>query len=186
MPKAKRTTKAGIKKKQKTFTSLISVFENEVTLHAFKCNKEVAKAYTNEAKQVIESQRYKWTPLSPKYKDWKLKKGYDPRIYIRTGEFLDSIMWGVTHKKVWMGIPSRKMHTGKLLRADDPDEKPKPMRLLARWLEYGVPKSPPKTVPPRPIWRPLLAKYIRLKPDFGKRYRKALLQAVNRRTKNKR
>jgi len=178
MPRAKRTTKAGVRKKKKNFTSLISVFTEEVELHAYKCNKEIARAYTKEAKEVIESQRYKWAPLSPRYREEKIQRGYDHRIYIRTGEFLDSISWGVTHKKVWMGIPSRKMHTGKFARSDEPDREPIPLRKLARWLEFGT-----KHIPPRPIWRPLLAKYVRLYPEFGRRYRTAAMRAAKRKAK---
>lgn len=193
MPKAKRTTKAQLKKKRKTHTKFMSVFAEEVELHAFECNKEIAKEMSEEAKEVIESQRYKWRPLSPQYLEDKIEGGYDPRIYIRTGEFLQSISWGVTHGKVWTGIPSRVMHTGKLDRADAPDQRPIPMWLLARWLEFGATQSRVGPsgdlykiiLPPRPIWRPLLAKYARLRPKFGKRYRKALDQAVKRRTKTK-
>lgn len=178
MPKAKRTTKADLKKKRKTYTKFISVFKDEIQLHAFKCNKEIAKSYANEAKEVIKKQLYRWAPLSPKYLEDKIQKGYDSRIYIRTGEFLASIMWGVTHGKVWTGIPARVMHTGKFARADEPDRKPIPMRVLARWLEYGT-----TLIPPRPVWRPLLAKYVRLRPDFGRRYRKAADAAIKRKTK---
>lgn len=178
MPKAKRTTKAGLRKKKRTYTKFVSVFKEEVELHAFKCDKEIAKAYANEAKEIIDQQRYNWTPLSQKYLEDKIEKGYDERIYIRSGEFLNSISWGVTHKKVWTGIPSRIMHTGKFERSDEPDRKPFPMRVLARWLEYGTGK-----IPPRPIWRPLMSKYIRLRPDFGKRYRKAMDRAIKRRKK---
>lgn len=199
MPKAKRTTKAGLKKKKKTFTKFISVFKEEVSLAGFKCNKEIAREYSKEAKDVIERQRYNWHPLSPRYLKDKVSKGYDHRIYIRTGELLASISWGVTHGKVWTGIPSRVKHVGKFANPDEPKREPTPMWLLARWLEYGtfdwvevVKKVKGKKkittiktvrIPPRPIWRPLLSKYVRIKPKFGKRYRKAMDQAIRRKAK---
>lgn len=195
MPKARRTTKLGLQRKRKSFTKFLSVFEEETELQAFKCNKEIAKLMAEEAKEIIESQSYKWQPLSDQYLEDKIVRGYDPRIYIRTGEFLESISWGVTHGRVWTGIPARAMHTGRLARADESTRRPVPMRWLARWLEFGttqkrkVETAKGKTVvkqiiiPPRPIWRPLLSKYIRLKSKFGTRYRKALKKAVDRRTR---
>lgn len=193
MARAKRTTKAQLKKKRTDFTKFVSVFREEVELKAFECNKEIARAYAEEAREIIEGQRYDWHPLSTMYLEAKVVRGYDPRIYVRTGEFLAAISWGVTHGRIWTGIPSRVMHTGKLARADEPKRKPIQMRLLARWLEYGATQSRETAaggvykiiLPPRPIWRPLLSKYVKAKPKFGKRYRKALDKAVKRRTGTK-
>jgi hypothetical protein len=182
-----------IKKNRKTYTKFISVFREETELKAFEVNKAIAKAYANEAKDIIKKQSYKWRPLSKKYKEDKIRRGYDSRIYIRTGEFLAAVSWGVTHGRVWTGIPSRKKHEGKFARSDEPERDPIPLWLLARWLEYGtsyrevMPDGKTvKTVmiPPRPIWRPLLAKFVKEeKSKFGKRYRKAFNKAVKRRTK---
>jgi hypothetical protein len=190
-----------IKRGRQSFTKFVSVFREEVELKAFECNKEIAQAYAKEAKQIIEGQLYNWTPLSRRYLEYKISRGYDARIYIRSGEFLSSVSWGVTHGRVWTGIPSRKMYTGRFERADEPERKRFPMRVLARWLEYGTThrqeveiqpgkkgragKKVYKTViiPPRPIWRPLLAKFMQQKPKFGKRYRKALAQATQRRVR---
>lgn len=200
---AKRKTKARkqIKQKQRNYTKFISVFREEVELKAFECNKEFARDYATKAKQVIEGQLYNWTPLSRRYLEYKIGRGYDARIYVRSGEFLASISWGVTAGRVWTGIPARKMYTGRFERADEPERKRFPMRVLARWLEYGTvhrtevevqkgKKGKPGKkihkqviIPPRPIWRPLLAEFLRRKPDYGKRYRKALAQATKRRAK---
>lgn len=193
MAKAKRTTKAQLGRKRKNFTKFVAVFAEEVELKSFECNKEVAKAYAEEARQVIKRQLYDWHPLSEPYLERKIVRGYDSRIYIRTREFLEAISWGVTHGRVWTGIPARVMHTGKLARADEAKRKPIPMRWLARWLEFGATQSRESSagnvykiiLPPRPIWRPLLSKFVKLKPKFGKRYRKALDKAVKRRTGTK-
>jgi hypothetical protein len=191
MPKAKRTTKVQLRKKRQNFTKFLSVFKEETELHATKANKEIAESIVKEVRDVIEEQAYKWKPLSEEYLERKIVRGYDPRIYIRTGEFLQSISWGVTHGRVWAGIPAHAMHTGKLERADEPQRRPIPMRWLARWLEFGAtqnrvsPKGNPYTIflPPRPIWRPILSKFIRMKPKFAKGYRKAYNAAVRRRGK---
>jgi hypothetical protein len=167
---AKKQTKArnAIKRKKKAFTAFLSMFGNTVSLQATAHNKAVAKAMTEEAKEVIEQQRYSHQPLNPDYRDRKEAEGYDTRILIRTGEYLDAISWGVTHGKVWAGVPSRKIHEDSGL----------PLHVLARIHEFGT-----ATIPPRPVWRPLLSKYTRggtRRQQFAKRYRKAAEQALRR------
>jgi hypothetical protein len=167
-----RSIKQQVKQKKKAFTKFLSVFEKEVSLQAFNCNKEIAKAIAEDAKEAIDQQTYNWAPLSKRYLEYKIQRGFDPRIYIKTRELYNSISWGVTHGKIWTGIPSRKIHpwTGK---------RRIPISQIARWLEFGTSK-----MPPRPIWRPLLAKYMLKKPEFAKRYRKAVSQAVARAKKD--
>lgn len=156
--------------KVKAFTKFMSVFIEEVSLKAFECNKEIAKAVTEKAKEVIEEQLFDWTPLTKKYLERKITEGYDPRIYIRSREFLMSISWGVTHGRVWSGVPARKIHEDSGL----------PMHVLARIHEYGAPSV---GIPPRPLWRPIISMFVRDKPAFARRYRKAANEAVARRTK---
>jgi hypothetical protein len=166
--KTKTTTRAAIKRKKKAFTQFLAMFGNTVSLQATEGNKEIAKAITDEAKLVIEQQRYRHQPLNPDYRDRKEAEGYDTRILIRTGEYLESISWGVTHGRVWAGVPSRKIHEDSGL----------PLHVLARIHEFGT-----STIPPRPVWRPLLSKYSRggtKRQWFAKRYRKAAEQALRR------
>jgi len=157
---AKRvTTKLDLVHKHKVFTRFMSVFKSEVKLNAAECSKEIAKSMAQEAVDILEDQIYNWEPLTEKYLDYKIKHGYDPRVLIKTGEYKDSISWGVTHGKVWCGIPSRLIHQGSGML----------MTKLARIHEFGT-----ATIPARPLWRPLLSKYLRLRPEFAKKYRQAI------------
>lgn len=180
MPSKKQRRNAA-KKRKRTFTKFIAAFKESVELQATEINKEIARSYANDAKDIIEGQLYNWKPLSKRYLKRKLEKGYDTRIYVRSGEFLASIGWGVTHGKVWAGIPSRKMYTFKYERADEPPKQPFPMHKLARWLEYGT-----KIIPARPIWRPLLAKYIRNRRAFAASYRKGISKTMKQKIRIKR
>jgi len=161
-------TKAVVAKKRKSFTKFLAVFEEEVSLQAFKCNKDMAKEITAEAKSIIENQSYRWRPLTDQYLRRKIKQGYDRRILIRTKEYVDSISWGVTGGRVWAGIPALKIHQGSGM----------PIAKLARIHEFGT-----KTVPARPLWRPLLSKHVRQSAAFGRRYRKAANAAIARKAK---
>ena len=167
MTRKKSKLRTRLTKQRKSFSKFLAVFEKQVELAATEANKEIAKQFTDEAKEVIENQLYNWEPLKDEYLDSKIKKGYDPRTLIRTREYLESISWGVTQGRVWAGIPAQKIHQGSGL----------PVRVLARIHEFGT-----ATIPPRPLWRPLLSKYIQQKPEFGRRYRKAVARAVKKAT----
>lgn len=154
--KGKVKRKAGQRKK--AFTQFMSVMASSVEVTATEYNKRVAKEMVQEAKRVIKTQQYNWQPLSTRYLARKKKQGHDERIYIRTGEFLKAISWGVTHGKIWWGIPTNVIHEDSGL----------PLKLLAKWLEFGT-----RLMPPRPIWRPILSKFIRKKKMFAKECRKS-------------
>lgn len=175
--KSYRKGKTASRRRKKNYTKFLAVFRDEVELNATKANKEIAEQIADEAVEVIESQRYRWKPLSEEYKARKQEMGYDERIYIRTGEFVSKIDHGEKNNKVWTGIPPDAEHTGEMARSDEPDKKSIPMWLLARFLEFGT-----KTIPPRPLWRPLIAKYVRsqVRKKFAERYRKALREAIGR------
>jgi hypothetical protein len=175
--RTRRKAKANSSRRKKAYVKFISVFVEEIEMRATKANLEIAEQIAEEAKDIIESQRYRWKPLSAEYLARKIEMGYDERIYIRTSEFLEKIDFGIKDGKVWVGFPEDAMHTGEMARADEPDKKPIPLWLLARFLEYGT-----KTIPPRQLWRPLISKYIRNKKKFAKQYREQLKKAVERRT----
>lgn len=161
--------RAQLKKKRESFNRFLAVMSNEMELQASNASKEVAKALTEEAKVVIDRQLYDWQPLKDWYREQKREEGHDERIFIRTGEFRDAISWGVSHGKVWAGLPSQKIHEGSGMRLVD----------LARIHEFGY-----GNVPARPLWRPLLAKYVRLRPDFAKSYRRAIEKAAKKARKS--
>ena len=150
---------------KKRFTSFLKVFEKAVEMTATETNKELARRITRDAKEAIENQEFDWTPLSSKYLARKISEGYDPRTLVRTGEYKDAISWGVTHGKIWAGIPSRKIH----------EDSGMPLFKLARIHEFGT-----ATIPPRPLWRPILARHLTRRKKFRNAYRAAVMRTIRR------
>lgn len=163
---AKKTKiRSSLAKKRRSFTAFIPVFTREVELQATEANKEVAKQIVTEARAALDEQKYDHKPLNPKYRQKKIDEGHDERILIRTKEYMESISWGVTHGRVWAGVPSRKIHrdSGLLLT------------VLARIHEFGTSR-----VPARPLWRPLISSILRRRSEFAAEYRKAAEETVKR------
>ena len=105
--------------------------------------KSLASDTAKEIKHRIVTQSYKHVPLTSNYKRWKKKKGYDPRILIRTrflldniGSFKDSVnKAGIIYT---VGVKDIGYPDGKRLQT------------IARYLEYGTSR-----MPARPIFRTL-------------------------------
>ena len=106
-------------------------------------DKYIAEKIMETAKIAILEQRWssKWQPLSPEYLEWKKKKGLDTRILIATGQYLDSFKVYRSGNSWVAGVDKERLHyfEGKTVRMGD----------LAKWLEFGTRK-----MPPRPHWRP--------------------------------
>lgn len=90
----------------------------------------------------IESQRIKWKPLNPDYKERKGLLGLDTRILIATGEYLSNIQIRRVYKtgdevQRHVGVDSRTKHSDSGLKMSD----------LAIILEYGTSdgKIPPRS-----------------------------------------
>jgi phage gpG-like protein len=100
----------------------------------------------NLVKLAIQTQAYKWKPLTERYIKWKKHKELDTRILIATGEYVQSIQ--VTQNEdgdledvtYTVGLPD-KIHVSSNL----------PIRKLAAIHEFGAPKA---KIPARPVWRP--------------------------------
>lgn len=141
-----------------------SLFNPSVKLQAFEYLKDLIRELIAEAKQILDEQTYKWQPLSERYARYKERKGLDPRKLIATGFYREHIGWGVSHNKIWFGVPNIEHEPSGL-----------PLPVLARIHEFGT-----ATVPARPLWRPLLSKYAREAPNFARRYKKEVKKAADR------
>lgn len=87
----------------------------------------------------IQTQFFTLKPLTKRYLKWKIRHGYDRRILIRTGNYLDSIIVRDIKRGSAVTIdPKARTFNGQ------------PMWKLAHWLEYGT-----KRMDPRPHWRPV-------------------------------
>jgi|DewCreStandDraft_5_1066085.scaffolds.fasta_scaffold24393_2 ribosomal protein S30 len=109
-------------------------------------SKFVAEKMAERVKAHIEKQepRLKWKPLSKAYLRRKIRLGYDKRILIASGQYIDSIYVYRSDKAYVVGVRPR-IHMG----AKGLSEGGMKMSLLAKWLEFGTRK-----MPARPHWRP--------------------------------
>ncbi len=154
---AVQSSRIDLDKKKKEFSRFVNVLNTEVSIQAFNYTEDIAEAMVKEAKEILDSQRYAWKPLSDAYLDHKIRVGKDARILIATGFYQDHIAWGRNpDKTIWVGVED--------VTHPDADL---PLRVLARIHEFGT-----ADIPARPLWRPLLSKYITQKPQFAAKYRK--------------
>ena len=122
-------------------------------------DKWIAEKIADLTKTAIKEQRwkYKWKPLNPQYKAWKMRKGLDPRILIAYGYYINSIKTYKSGRDWVVGVDPFQIHPKTGIR----------MKKLARYLEYGTSK-----MPARPHWRPAF-EYVRKHIDrYIKKYLK--------------
>lgn len=120
--------------------------ESLYTLHRQSLEKAVKELY-DYIIEVLDTQRYKWKPLKPKYKESKLKKGLSGKILIATGEYYNAIEYKITPTEIYVGLPNAVHQESGL-----------PYNILARIHEFG---SVTRNIPPRPLWRPALSWWVR-------------------------
>ena len=140
------------------------IFQQWCELEANKVTKQIAKEMVAEAVSVLDNQKYNWKPLKEAYKQWKISKGLDERILIATGLYRDSIKWWTRQGRVHFGVPKTKKTAEGF-----------PLWALARVHEFGT-----RTVPARPLWRPILSKFIRQRQDFRAMYYKAVNKSLKK------
>jgi len=117
---------------------------------------------TRQLRDAILGQKYNWYPLDPKYLRQKVKEGYDPRILVRTKQYVESLQtpdpedteFGVLYR---IGVPDEEHNSGL------------PFKELARIMEYG--RRDGKKPYARPHWRPTWGLFVRdlpiVKRQFG-------------------
>ena len=153
---------------QNEFSQFVNVLQTELKIQAFNYTEDIAKRMAEEAVEILDEQAYAWKPLKEAYVDKKIRVGLDPRILIATGFYQRHITWGKRpNGTIWVGVED----------VEHPDADMSLVR-LARIHEFGL-----GNVPARPLWRPLLSKYVRESPQFGTKYRKAIEQAVRKKRK---
>lgn len=148
----------------------IKIFENNIEGFDNELYKEwlsfMAEKYKERARIVIESQEFKarWKPLKESYREWKRKANLDTRIWIRSGQLLESIQVRFfPHTDSYgVGIDATK-HFRKVITIKDGDGNIVDHRLgergetsilfVARLMEFGT-----VNMPSRPLFRPLREK----------------------------
>ncbi len=145
---------------------MIDEYKKEFKKNVIKLNsaeKGFDRWLAGEIEQLVEKVikeqkwKYKWKPLNPDYKMWKIRKGLDRRIFIAYGYYLDSIKVYQSGHDWVVGVDPFRIHMKTGIR----------MKKLARYLEYGTSK-----MPARPHWRPAY-EYVRKHIDrYVKKYLK--------------
>lgn len=132
----------------------MEVFKKAAYVRATKKMEKIAAQIVKELKDVLNNQRYNWAPLRAAYLRWKIDHQLDTRILIATGLYRDSITWWKKGGYISVGVP--------------PDKKTKegvPLWLIAKVHEFGT-----RTIPSRPLWRPVLAKFLQGSRQFRMEY----------------
>ena len=132
---------------------------------------KIAQAQAEEVKSVIDTQLYRWKPLSPKYLQFKERNRLDLRKLIAGGDYVRSISARWTTKDRIVVGPLRRRHQNPLTGRYDGPMLPK----IARWMEFGVPS---RNIPARQSWRPVAAKIKREMAKTFRRFQKDVLKPI--------
>lgn len=128
--------------------SLINRLDN-VPQDIERVGQSIAEWLLQRLTDTINSQDFSVAPLSPAYRERKIREGYYRQILIRTAEYVDNLRAWRQQNGVWMVGP-------------DPDvvhNSGFPLPMLAAYLEFGDPFRQ-TYLPPRPVYQQL---YMRLK-----------------------
>jgi len=144
----------------------VRIFEESAKSAASRVLKLRCEQLTRELRDAILGQKYNWYPLSPEYLRRKVAQGFDPRILIRTKEYVESLQ--VSEQE--------ETEFGLLFRVEVPDEEHNsglPFRELARIMEFG--RRDGKKPYARPHWRPTWGIFIRDLPTVTSQLRTEIL-----------
>lgn len=120
-----------------------------------------ADKFLEHLRNNILGQKLSLAPLSPKYKRYKELHGYDTRILISTGEYVDKlkvkeVSYGKNVQGYFVGAFEEDTHVAS----------GQSMATIARWLEYGT-----YNMPPRPH---IFPSWEQFKGGFNSRFRSFL------------
>lgn len=124
--------------------------------NAEKMMDDVSEEMLETLVDAIQHQSYRWAPLSPGYRAWKLHQGMDTGILIATREYIEAIAKTKPQKPLGRNVsyqPGDYLPPIRTWIVHTPEGEHKPSGLpydvLARRLEFGVIQ---RNLPPRPHW----------------------------------
>lgn len=131
-----------------TWNPGITLIHDKHELRSF--HDYMAHTYVLEVQDIVKNMRYqhKFSPLNPKYLDYKIDNNLHLGHWIATGDLINNLKVK-SHSTV--GFDNRKRHYSNLKYLD-----------LARYLEYGTLR-----IPPRPLFRLV---YERMRRDSSRWY----------------
>lgn len=153
----------------------VRLFKESARATAERFLKLQGEVLTKKLKEAILGQRYNWYPLDPKYLRDKVRQGYDPRILIRTKQYVEEMQV----------FGPEEIENGVLYRVGVPDEDHNsglPFRELARIMEYG--RRDGKKPYARPHWRPVWGIFVRDLPTVTSQFGSEILTDFRQRLKN--
>lgn len=146
--------------------NLVRDFEESARQTAERFLRLQAERLTRQLRDAILGQRYNWYPLDPEYLRRKVQQGFDPRILVRTKQYVESLQ----------PFGPEETEFGVLWRVTVPDEEHNsglPFRELARIMEYG--RRDGKKPYARPHWRPTWGIFVRDLPTVASQFRDEIL-----------
>jgi hypothetical protein len=163
-PKVNAVARAPSKTEQKSFEGFLVIFQKQAQVKATNLLRSFAAALAKEARRVIDEQRYDWKELTAGYLAYKKAHGLSTKILVATKFYYDHISWWMDDKGVHVGVPNIIHPTAKIS-----------LGFLARIHEFGY-----GHVPPRPLWRPLIAVMLKKFPKYREAYFAQVKQATRR------
>ena len=155
---------ASVRESGYDFGHFMNILETNVVVQANATAWRMAQTYRKRLIRNIKQQKFPLVPLSKEYARFKERTGLDPRTLIATGKL-------ISHIKVWkwrrgnvetyiIGIPPRATYKrvkkgGHRSDVSGASQTRTPVMDVARWLEYGTSK-----MPPRPVWFMTFAELI--------------------------
>lgn len=106
--------------------------------------EELAKDFVKQVKLAIDTQKFNFTPLSPKYLAYKRKRGLSLNIWEATSQLKNSLGYFIEGNTITIGWDKSLVHKDSSLKVYQ----------VAILLEYGTMK-----IPPRPLFRNVLKAY---------------------------
>ena len=180
---------------------LMNVFKKSA-IPVFRAESEaLAEKMVKDIKKRLSKQLFNHAPLSPKYRERKIKFGYDPRILIASKQYYNSITVIKTEYGAKVGVkeiqhyPNLMQHdwqtrTRNAKRRKSRQPSTIPMLELAKYLEFGttrpsVGRGGPKNgepwyMPPRPHWRPVMSRFVREHKIIKANFTKAMVNAIQK------
>ena len=119
----------------------------------------IAKNFVYDVKKSINTQKYKFAPLSPKYLRYKAKRGLSLNTWEATSQLKNSLTYTINNNNlITIGWDKNLRHKNSDLKVYQ----------IAFLLEYGT-----MTIPPRPLFRSVLKEYSKNPSSYSKRLPKS-------------